>query len=274
MDYDRGLLKQILSKPEWKHFKSTGQLPPGFQYPHPELIPPNFDSTITVLCVRFGSGYGPEYVERLRNMVSRHITVPYEFACLTDDLTPIQGVRLIYQKNAGYFKQWWHKVHMFDHSLPIQGRILYFDLDVIINSNIDKLVKNQVDFLGIRDFNRKFHPGWRILNSSVMTWMHGSQTKIYTEFKNNPNNAMRLHGDQDWIWKCAKDKIKFFPDPWIQSYKWEIRRKEELSVINGQRTFREVKNNVDIHPECCVAVFHGDPKPSDLKDKFVIDNWQ
>ena len=230
---------------------------------------------ITVICVRFGSGYGIEYVERLRNMVARNITVPYEFVCLTDDLTQIEGVRLIYQKNAGYAKQWWHKVHMFDSSLPIEGRILYFDLDVVINSNIDKLATtSSTDFFGIRDFNRKFHPGWRILNSSTMCWTHGTQSKIWTEFKNNPSLAMKLHGDQDWIWKIAKDKIKFFPDSWIQSYKWEIRNKSELTMVNGQRNFREVKSSLDIHPECCVAVFHGDPKPQDVKDKFVIDNWR
>ena len=230
---------------------------------------------ITVLCVRFGDLYGREYVERLRNMVSRNITVPYEFACLTDDKTPIEGVRTIFQKNAGYARQWWHKVHMFDPALPIDGRIIYFDLDVVINANVDKLISAaSSDFLGIRDFNRKFHPSWRILNSSTMCWTHGSQSKIWTDFKNNPALAMKLHGDQDWIWKIAKEKIKFFPDSWIQSYKWEIRNKSELTVINGERNFRETKSSVDVHPECCVAVFHGDPKPQNVKDKFVLDNWR
>ena len=228
---------------------------------------------ITVLCVRFGSGYGIEYVERLRNMVSRHMTVPYEFVCLTDDNTKIDGVKILLQKNSGYVKQWWHKVHMFDHSLPLEGRILYFDLDVVIHNNIDKLAVNTNDFLGIRDFNRKFHPGWKILNSSTMCWTHGLHSDIYNEFKKNPKLAMRLHGDQDWIWTRAKDKIKFFPENWIQSYKWEIRNKSEIININGSKNFRDVKNDLRINPECCVAVFHGEPKPQDVKDKFVIDNW-
>ena len=45
-----------------------------------------------VLCVRFGYRYGRDYVERLRNMVSRNLTLPYEFVCLTDDKIPIEGV--------------------------------------------------------------------------------------------------------------------------------------------------------------------------------------
>lgn len=232
-------------------------------------------ANVTVLCVKFGDRYGRDYVEKLRNMVSRHCTIPYEFACLTDDPKEISGVRKIYQPNANYSKGWWHKVHMFDPSLPMQGRILYFDLDVIIHENIDKLVKvSPGEFYGIQDFNRRFHRAWKYLNSSVMSWEHGSQNYIWENFKVNPRDAQRMHGDQDWIWKLAQNKIKFWPESWIQSYKWEIRSREELAYINGRRTFREEKHNLQLHRDCCVTVFHGDPKPNDITDKFVLDNWQ
>jgi hypothetical protein len=49
------------------------------------LVPvQHINSGVTVLCVKFGNKYGDDYVERLRNMVSRHMTIPYEFVCLTD----------------------------------------------------------------------------------------------------------------------------------------------------------------------------------------------
>lgn len=229
---------------------------------------------ISVLCVRFGNRYGREYVERLRNMVARHLTVPYEFVCLTDDPVPISGVRSIVQSNAGYAKGWWHKVHMFDPNLQLENRILYFDLDVVIHNNIDKLVTVWPnDFLGIRDFNRQFYQQWTYLNSSAMCWNHKEEKHIWEKFKENPKEAMKLQGDQDWIWKVAKDKIKFWPREWIMSYKWEIRKKEELIVQNGKRNFKIQNDDVKIHPDCSVTVFHGDPKPQDIKDKFVVDNW-
>jgi hypothetical protein len=230
---------------------------------------------LTVLCVRFGNKYGREYVERLRNMISRHLSIPYEFACLTDDNNPIANVRTIYQKNALYPKGWWHKVHMFDPNLPIKGRILYLDLDVVVHRNIDKLVQIcAYDFYGIRDFNRKFHNGWQNLNSSVMSWVHGSQSHIYEQFIKDKNTAQRLHGDQDWIWKTSKNRIKFWPDQWIQSYKWEIRSREELVDRTGKKGFKVIRNDVIPHPECSVAVFHGDPNPIDVKDSFVVENWR
>jgi hypothetical protein len=35
-----------------------------------------YPDTVTVMCVKFGPLYGREYVERLRNMVNRHLTIP------------------------------------------------------------------------------------------------------------------------------------------------------------------------------------------------------
>lgn len=233
------------------------------------------DRCRTILCVRFGNKYGISYVERLRNMISRHTTIPYKLVCLTDDPTPVKDVTLIVQKNAGYLKGWWHKVHMFDGRLPLVGRILYVDLDVVICGNIDKLLQIEgKTFMGIRDFNRRFHRDWKYLNSSVMSWVHGDQEYIYTQFKKDPALAMRMHGDQDWTWKCARNKIKFWPETWIQSYKWEIRDRNELQVINGVRQFKEQKDNVVIPQDCSIVVFHGDPNPAIVKDKFVVDNWQ
>ena len=186
---------------------------------YPDLVVPSDpNEPITVLCVRFGNKYGREYVERLRNMVSRHLTVPYEFACLTDDQHDIVGVRKIYQPNANYARGWWHKVHMFDSALPLRGRILYLDLDVVIHANMNKLTGyHPTSFIGIHDFNRKFFPSWNYLNSSVLAWTHGTQGHIYDQFKSKPAEAQRLQGDQDWIWKIAKDRMIFWPKEWIMS---------------------------------------------------------
>jgi lipopolysaccharide biosynthesis glycosyltransferase len=164
---------------------------------------------------------------------------------------------------------------MFDSTLPIKGRILYLDLDVVIHANMDKLTGYHRDnFIGIHDFNRKFHPTWNYLNSSVLAWTHGTQSHIYEQFKQKPAEAQRLQGDQDWIWKLCKDKIKFWPKEWIMSYKWEIRSREELTVAQPTRRFKTVRHDVRPHPECSIAVFHGEPNPQDVQDKFVVDNWQ
>jgi len=240
-----------------------------------ETVTTDASVQINVLCVRFGNKYGQEYVIRLRNMVERHLNVPYKFWCLTDDPAPIEGVTSIIRPNQGYKKGWWHKVHMFESSMPIPGRILYMDLDVVIHNNIDKLATMWTeDFVGIRDFNRKFHPGYKYLNSSVMAWNAGSQNYIFDKFKQNPEYAMRMQGDQDWTWAQAKKHMKFWPDKWIQSYKWEIRSRSELGMQHGIRKFKTIRDDIVPDKECCIAVFHGEPNPAQVQDKFVVDNWQ
>jgi hypothetical protein len=267
---------QKLTKDERKAFKAQRR----FEKEQAKLkkistVTESQPSTNTILCVRFGTKYPISYVEIMRNMIRRNITVPYRLVCLTDDPRPIEGVELIVQKNAGYTRGWWHKVHMFDPSLPLSGRILYMDLDVVICGNIDKLTEiHGSEFMGIRDFNRRFHRDWKYLNSSVMSWMHGSQEHIYKDFMKNPQAAMRMHGDQDWTWKCCKNRIKFWPERWIQSYKWEIRNRNELQVIRGVRQFTSVRNDITIPEGCSILVFHGDPNPAMVQDKLVVDNWQ
>ena len=48
------------------------------------------DAERIVLCMRWGSKYGPEYVDRLYGMVRRHLQGDFRFVCLTDDA---RGVR-------------------------------------------------------------------------------------------------------------------------------------------------------------------------------------
>lgn len=229
---------------------------------------------LTVICVKFGEVYSREYVERLRNMVSRHLTVPYEFVCLTDDIVPINNVRSIILPTKSYNKGWWYKLHLFDPSLPIDGPVLYFDLDVVIHANIDKLLPTNNRFNGIRDFNRKFNPKLNSLNSSAMAWVHGQQSDIWDNFVASPHAAFKLHGDQDWIWKVANKRITFWEDAWIRSYKWEIRERSEITIIDGKRNFIQQKLDIEIEDQCCLSVFHGEPKPHEVTDPYVIENWR
>jgi hypothetical protein len=265
-----GLSKEILAtltKDQKRYYKMHGHLPASEE--------PVDSSEVSILCVRYGSKYGREYVEKLRNMISRNITVPYKLFCLTDDPRAIDGVHIIHQPASNYAKLWWQKVHMFDPRLPLKGRILYFDLDVVICGNIDRMTQNLgKDFMGIQDFNRKFYPSWKMLNSSVISWIHGDHSEIWFNFSQNPKVAMRLHGDQDWIWSQAKHKIKFWPKEWIQSYKWEVRSREELIMRNGQRGFKTVRDDVVVSKDCSVMVFHGEPNPLDVQDKIVVEHWR
>ena len=42
---------------------------------------------------------------------------------------------------------------------------------------------------------------------------------------------------QDWLFENVKTDFNFWPDEWIQSYKWEMRGKPEMTRITGKRNF-------------------------------------
>jgi hypothetical protein len=231
-----------------------------------------------IVCLKHGTKYSSEYVNVLYNMVKRHTTIPYEFVCFTDDTRDINpDIRTIPLKPIGVYG-WWYKVIFFDKNFPLDGNILYFDLDVVINSNIDRLFLNQPDkFNIIRDFNRSLRNDWSRMNSSVFRLKTGSLSYVYDNFfKNHAMEMRRHHGDQDWIFaQVGKNKNDwcFWPDEWIQSYKWEMRDRNDLDRINGIRNFKNQKEP-KVLPKTCVAVFHGEPHPHQCNDKWVKENWK
>ena len=80
-----------------------------------------------ILCLKHGTKYSSEYVNRLYNMVKRNCTLDYEFVCLTDDPRGInENVTTI--ALPGGIAGWWCKPYMYSKDLPLNGTILYFDL--------------------------------------------------------------------------------------------------------------------------------------------------
>ena len=69
-------------------------------------------------------------------MVERNCTLPFIFYCLTDDIynLPKDVVGIGVDKSLDLESYWW-KVCLFD--LNFDETLLYIDLDVIIQQNID-----------------------------------------------------------------------------------------------------------------------------------------
>ena len=180
-----------------------------------------------VVCLKHGTKYDATYVNNLYNMVKRHCTIPYEFVCFTDDLRDINPkIKTISLEQIGLYG-WWYKPMFFDKNLPLQGNILYFDLDVVICNNIDNLWTYSPDNFAIcRDFNRSLRHDWNRMNSSVFKMRTGQYSFVFDEFMDNaPMNMRRFHGDQDWIYEMMKDRTGqwvFWPDQWIMSYKLSL----------------------------------------------------
>ena len=230
-----------------------------------------------VVCLKWGNKYGADYVNKLYNMVSRNLTIPFEFVCFTENPRGIdENVKIMPLPSIKNVTGWWYKPMFFDKNLPLKGTILFMDLDVIVFENIDKLFTYEPGrFCIIRDFNRSLRRDWKRMNSSVFRLDVGSMPHIYDDFILTPDaHIRRLHGDQDWIYVKSKDTdYVFWPDDWIQSYKWEMRDRRELQKINGRRNFPRSGDPI-VKKDTSIAVFHGEPYPHEVPDQWCKDNWK
>ncbi len=231
-----------------------------------------------ILCLKHGTKYSADYVNKLYNGVKRHCTLDFEFACLTDDPKGInKDVKIL--PLPGGIAGWWCKPYMFSKDLPLKGVVLYMDLDIVIADNIDKLFTYEPDrWCTIRDFTRAMRPKWHKYNSSIVRYRTGELDFVWTEYQEDRIGIeKRLHGDQDWLFEVTHGRkgARLYPDSWIQSWKWEV-RKDKTFALGGIRGKRRLKTIENCKPrvECCVCVFHGDPNPEHCLDPWVVENWR
>ena len=95
-----------------------------------------------VICIKWGTKFGADYVNRLYKMVERNLTLPHRFVCFTDKPEGIlEGVEirpLPELNDEGIPDKAWKKLGLFtDQLADLEGEALFLDLDIIIRDNID-----------------------------------------------------------------------------------------------------------------------------------------
>lgn len=244
-----------------------------------EVLPQkSVESKYYVLCLKHGTKYSSDYVNTLYSMVKRHCTLDFEMVCLTDDRRGIDS-NITILPLPKELSGWWCKPYMFSNDLGLDGTILYLDLDVVIANNIDKLFTyNTKTWSTIRDFTKVMRPNWNRYNSSAIKFKSGSLHYLWEEFNSNKEFIQRkFFGDQDWLWDRTykNNPADCFPDEWILSWKWQVRKSKDLNykMPKGSRSLKIIEN-VTPPRDCCVTVFHGDPNPENCQDPWVVDNWR
>lgn len=171
----------------------------------------------TVLCVRWGDKYDDTYVKKLKEQLEKHLTVPFNFYCLTDNPKEEYDIQLPTVWDKYYRadnKMFWayRKCYMFniDKYFPqIKGsQFLYFDLDILIHQNIDCMFELDV-------YRPYIVRGW--WNDAV------NCKKNYGQIKSPPLNSscIRWHRQQLSLIEKHIDKHKeviFFTYRTIDNY--------------------------------------------------------
>ena len=194
------------------------------------------------------SEYRAEHVQLLRRQVSKHLTLPHRFVCLSD--VQIEGVETIPLTQG--WPGWWNKIELFQHDL---GRLLYLDLDTVIVGSLNDLVSRSHRFTALQALSRD---QGRCLNSGLMAW-EGRRLDIFERFRAAPDRYMRQcrvrgnWGDQGFInghvghWDAWQE---IFPGR-VVSYKLHL------------------KQRLPPPPGTSVVCFHGKPRPWEVSHSWV-----
>lgn len=236
------------------------------------------ESPIDCACVIHGTAYDWIYVDKLYSMLSRNFSQPLRLHVWTEASRPVPEPYIKHSLTdwpgiAGPRKSWWYKLQMFDPT-HFQGRLLYFDLDVVIMSNLDWMLELDIEyFWAIRDFRHHFRGVWWSVNSSIMIWDTGRLAYVWQDFcTHNIQAITRQHaGDQDYLNRVIDNKVRRYLDSnKVRSWRWEIK---DGGMDFKRRTYRRPDAGSIVPPDTAVMVFHGQPKPHELQDQVIVQNW-
>ena len=233
---------------------------------------------IDCACVIHGDGCSWNYVEKLYSMLSRNITPGIRLHVYTEESIPVPKHMikhtLIDLGISGPKKSWWYKMQMFNPDF-YRGPLLYFDLDVVITGNIDWIWQLPLKhFWAIRDFKHLWRPTFYGINSSVMWWNTPQYEHVWRNFEIQPIAEVlkRYHGDQDYLSAVINERERrLFNVDQVQSWRWQ--------ALDGGydfklRKYHQPGTGTKISDQTSILVFHGKPKPENIQDPLVIQNWQ
>ena len=243
-----------------------------------QMMPADNTDPIDCACVIHGDGYTWDYVDRLYNMLCRHLSRPVRLHVYTeaDRAVPEHMIKhsIIDWGFDGPKKSWWYKLQLFNTAYHC-GPLLYFDLDIVITKNIDWLCQlNQKHFWALRDFKYLWKSSCTVSNTSVMWWDTEKYAYVWQEAMNQGINSItgKYRGDQDFISAIIPvESRRFVNTDWVKSWRWQC--------VDGGFNFSSKKyllpgTGTLLDNDTSILVFHGSPKPHEIADPVVLNHWQ
>lgn len=180
-----------------------------------------------IICMKWGTLYGAEYVNRLYNMFRRHLTGDFRFVCLTDDTTGIIDDVTCFdcpEVNIPepHCLRGWRKVSLFAEEVPglDPGNALFVDLDVIITGSMNEFFEMPGDFIVCKNWSSPGHDG-RIGNTSVYRFTVGKHPYLLKTLEEQTERVLATYSNsQTYISRTIDSSaLQFWPEGWCHSFK-------------------------------------------------------
>jgi hypothetical protein len=209
--------------------------------------------------MKWGTKYGPEYVNRLYAMVKRHLAGDFQMVCLTDDAhgiradvvcLPIPPLDL----PAGIPERGWKKLVSFAADLHgLKGTALFLDVDVVIVGSLNVFFEQPGEFLIIHDYKRP----WRITgNSSVYRFELGAHPDVLTYFRTHVDEIRhKFRNEQAYLsdFLHRQGKLQYWDSSWCPSFKYHCIPRWPTNYWKAPFIPKDAR----------IVIFHGECNPPD-----------
>lgn len=250
--------------------------------------------SMNFVCIKWGDKYTPDYVNNLYNMVKKNYTKDFTFTCYTDDVEGIECDTFPIPDDGSLHPVYWFgtenycwdraKFLVFNSKewLGYYGKWCYFDLDVIIQDNID-----DIDILA--NTPRIIHTRWQdpkqeherlfidmrgtFYNSSMMLWDDEQTKQIYYDVLVEDDMIFKTFfkgSDNYHYWRC-RDFWKNIPHDWVYSYNRGKHFPEDLEPFVYRKNAKICIFNTDLTPDPGAKK---QIKLKDLKDETLLRLWK
>lgn len=189
-----------------------------------------------IIFVKHGDKYHSGHVNKLADQLFKYYPTA-NFYCYTDDSSGVQITTIpIFKKPTLRF--WWNKLAMFSKDFPVQGKCLYFDLDMDIKSDPTKWIANYDGLNVINAYWKKDrymapHAYDVKINSSIITWTAGKQSHIWEKFLTNKDYFMRKYAGIDRFLVHEKIEFNTFRDGIVNSVANPSSTSSPIDMYNG-----------------------------------------
>lgn len=224
---------------------------------------------VNVVCLKWGTYYGPDYINRLYGGVKAHLKRPFRFVCVTTDRTGIRPeVECVdFVPDPGVKGRGWPNVHskltLFKNGFAgLEGPTLCLDVDLLVCNDLDRFFDyHPGDFCIIHNWVERRKAIFRKLpaigNSSCFRFDAGTAAsqRVYECFlrdKDVPElDAFFRKGSQKYQTRAMREAgtVTWWPSAWVCSFK---RQCVPVFPLNLLLTPRPPKT-------ASIVAFHGRP---------------
>lgn len=200
-----------------------------------------------------------QYINTFFGMMKRNTNIPIDVHCITT-LEPFSPFIKFHKLESPSWKGCLPKYSVFNKDLGFKGRVFACDLDVVVVGDMDEILSYDGPLATRSTFVGKKESGGDMVAFDAGS---GKYNWIWDEFVTDPEGVENFTGGRErWIYRYhpkLKDKTVYLQDVFpgqIHSYKRHVRGKNKLPG-NAR-----------------IVSCHGNPRPHEIKENWVLRNWK